>query len=205
LKPEISYASPVTDTVGKVATHSPQSTGGVVSSFALEGEALPAGLALDPVSGGISGTPTAVDTADCNIVATGPGGMDTAAIRIIVVPGLPTLEPFYLQKYVLPIFTQRCETCHTRTGTAWGQTELSLKSNEAYAMLVNVATKTLKDNGLPDMMRIKPGDPSNSYVYLKITMDQPAFGGRMPLNEAPLTQQQIDRIRTWIEGGAPPQ
>ena len=65
------------------------STGGPITGYAVM-PALPAGLALDTTTGTISGTPTAVSAEDdYYVVATGPGGTDTAALSIAVVPALP--------------------------------------------------------------------------------------------------------------------
>lgn len=48
---------------------------------------------------------------------------------------------------------------------------------------------------------IVPNNANNSNLYLKVTLSPP-FGGRMPLNQSPLTSQQINNIRDWINQGA---
>ena len=55
------------------------------------------------------------------------------------------------------------------------------------------------------MFRVDPGAPDNSYLLLKL-MGPPdsSFGARMPLVGAPLTDDQIDLIRSWILAGANP-
>jgi hypothetical protein len=81
-KPRIAYATPVFDTLGKAASHAVASTGGPVTAYAIH-PALPAGLALNASTGRISGTPAATRAAiDHTVIALGPGGRDTAVIRI---------------------------------------------------------------------------------------------------------------------------
>jgi hypothetical protein len=85
LVPSIVIESPVYDTVGKAATHTVYSLGGPVNAYTVT-PALPAGLTLNTASGVISGTPTTVVAlSDYRIVATGPGGKDTATLRLAVV------------------------------------------------------------------------------------------------------------------------
>lgn len=55
----------------------------------------------------------------------------------------------------------------------------------------------------PMLLRIKRGDPANSYLYRKI-MGGPAIdGGRMPLDQPPLDERSRSAIASWIEAGAP--
>lgn len=49
---------------------------------------------------------------------------------------------------------------------------------------------------------IVPGDPENSYLVEKISPN-PRTGARMPFLDAPLTEEQIELVRTWINEGAP--
>lgn len=55
----------------------------------------------------------------------------------------------------------------------------------------------------PSLNFIEPGDPSRSYLYLKITGGSGIIGTRMPQANPPLPAAQIDTIRVWIENGAP--
>lgn len=50
-------------------------------------------------------------------------------------------------------------------------------------------------------MLIVPGDPETSVLYNKVA-DTGDFGGIMPAAGAPLSAQQIDTIRRWVEDGA---
>jgi hypothetical protein len=81
----LSYSSnPATYTLGAAITNTPTSSGGAVTSYVVS-PALPAGLTLNPSTGVISGTPTAVTaTANYTVVATNTGGSTPASVSIAV-------------------------------------------------------------------------------------------------------------------------
>ncbi len=118
------------------------------------------------------------------------------------------LDKDYFTKNVLPIFVANCKICHNSAdrGTAgYAQTKLSLIPEDAWDSTVNV--KSFEVGMAPskvNMMRVSPGRPDSSYLYWKITMDQPKLGikTRMPLNTpfVPLSDADILTIRTWILG-----
>jgi hypothetical protein len=57
----------------------------------------------------------------------------------------------------------------------------------------------------PSFVLVKPGSPEESFFYLKVSMDAPPCGERMPWGAAnPLPAEEIDLIRAWIAGGALP-
>jgi hypothetical protein len=101
---------------------------------------------------------------------------------------------------IQPIFTANCALsgCHTGTSPAAGQ---NLSAGQAYSNIVNVASTTL-----PSMDRVEPGQPDQSFLVHKIQGTQGPLGSnmgaRMPLNANPLSQTQIDLIRSWITQGA---
>lgn len=83
--PSISYTSPVTDTIGKAASHAMTNSGGTTDSVKAI-TALPAGLSCDKTTGLISGTPTtATAGAAYTIRAYNLGGTSDFAITITVV------------------------------------------------------------------------------------------------------------------------
>lgn len=56
-----------------------------------------------------------------------------------------------------------------------------------------------------DLNRIEPGDPEKSYLLHKVLGTQRTVGGsgsRMPLGGRALSDDQINKIRQWIEQGA---
>jgi hypothetical protein len=94
------------------------------------------------------------------------------------------------------IFTPTCAQlgCHDPLGR---QESMILSPGRAYAMTVGVASVET-----PQLARVTPADPSNSYLYRKIT-GAGITGDRMPQNLTPLTDAQIKLVRDWIRRGAP--
>ena len=82
----LAYATnPATYTRGTaIAANAPTSTGGAVETYAVT-PALPAGLALHPVTGVLSGTPTAITSqATYTVTAANAGGSTTASLTLTV-------------------------------------------------------------------------------------------------------------------------
>jgi hypothetical protein len=99
---------------------------------------------------------------------------------------------------VQPIFTANCafSGCHAGSNPAQG---MNLSEGQAYANIVNVQSN---ESGL---LRVKAGEPDESYLVHKIQGTQGSVGGsggQMPLGGTPLTQAQINLIREWITNGA---
>ena len=94
------------------------------------------------------------------------------------------------------IFTPTCGrvACHDSIGRQQG---LMLTPGNAYANTVNVASTEM-----PALMRVKPNDPVNSYLYRKIT-GAGITGDRMPQGLPPLSDAQTKLVRDWIRRGAP--
>jgi hypothetical protein len=58
-------------------------------------------------------------------------------------------------------------------------------------------------NEVPDLFRVEPGNPDDSYIVRKLEGDPSIVGTRMPPPpRAPLDQEEIDVIRQWIIDGA---
>lgn len=96
------------------------------------------------------------------------------------------------------VFTQVCAAyCHRGASAPKG---LQLDATNAYQRIVGKPSVEL-----PALMLIKPGDPANSYLYLKVIPSDPRrVGERMPLNEPPyLSPEKLEAIRAWIARGAP--
>lgn len=109
-------------------------------------------------------------------------------------------------------------SCH---GDGIASAGLNLKSSmDLTKLLVNVPACEA-----PSLMLVKPGEPENSWLYIKLTgkttakrelVADPAwgepgkdceeasgFGKLMPESGSPLTAEQIEQIRSWIADGAP--
>lgn len=108
-------------------------------------------------------------------------------------PGPEPLQPTFssIQDNIL---TPKCVNlgCHPPAGP------MSLQKGVAYGNLVNQPSAY----GMP---RVDPGNAENSALYLKVIGD-PRVGGpsaRMPLGGPPLSQEEINVIKQWIDQGAP--
>lgn len=113
-------------------------------------------------------------------------------------PGPPDeLEPT-LSSIQQHIFSPTCATSGCHAGPD-GQEGLVLAAGQARANLVNVPS-----NQVPDLMRVEPGNPDDSYLILKLEgSDRIAPNTqRMPFGLAPLSQNEINTIRQWIAAGA---
>jgi hypothetical protein len=94
------------------------------------------------------------------------------------------------------IFTPSCSLigCHDRIGQ---QSQLILSPGSAYTNIVNVPSVEL-----PQIHRVTPNDPANSYLYRKV-VGSGITGDRMPQTSPALTDAEIALIRDWIRRGAP--
>jgi hypothetical protein len=66
------------------------------------------------------------------------------------------------------------------------------------ANLVGVAS-----NEVPDMMRVAPGRPDDSYLVVKLRASDPRrVGARMPRVGLYLSRMEINAVERWIAAGA---
>src|SRR5882672_5543337 len=81
------------------------------------------------------------------------------------------------------VFTPTCAQlgCHDPLGKQEG---MVLSAGQAYA---NIVGRTSTE--MPSLVRVAPGDPSNSYLYRKI-VGAGITGDRMPQGQSPLTDTQ---------------
>jgi hypothetical protein len=97
------------------------------------------------------------------------------------------------------IFTPICSVCHAGGSAPEG---LRLDAANSYSLLVGVPSTEV-----PSIMRVKPGDPANSYIIQKL-QGIAAVGNQMPdgcpTSQPCLTATQIGFIQQWITNGAPP-
>ena len=94
------------------------------------------------------------------------------------------------------IFTPSCAVsgCHAGSNPQQGQ---DLSEGQSFSNIVGV-----RSNERPDLLRIAPGDPDNSYLVKKIMGDPDIVGAQMPLGRAPLSAEQINLVREWVTEGA---
>jgi hypothetical protein len=103
--------------------------------------------------------------------------------------------PADFQSIQANVFTPICSVCHIGASAPEG---LQLDAAHSYNLLVGVPS-----NEQPSLLRVKPGDPDNSYMVHKIEGLPGITGGQMPLGQTPLPQATINAIRQWVTNGAP--
>lgn len=91
------------------------------------------------------------------------------------------------------VFTPICSVCHAGGAAPQG---LRLDAVNSYAMIVGVPSAEVSS-----VLRIKPGDPDNSYLVQKIE-GHAAVGAQMPFGGPPLPAATIAVIRQWVIDGA---
>ena len=101
------------------------------------------------------------------------------------------------------IISSKCAPCHTTAngeGITSGKLDMTTQAN-AYSNLVGVAAAGAACSGKGT--RVVAKMPDSSIFYLKISDDDPTpCGGKMPLGEAPLSDDESDGIEAWINAGA---
>ena len=85
------------------------------------------------------------------------------------------------------------EGCHGVTAPSG----LVFRPGTEFAAIINV-----RSTERPELFRVKPGDPAQSYLYLKVLGDGGIDGGQMPLN-GPFDPGVPEMFFAWIEAGAP--
>jgi hypothetical protein len=144
----------------------------------------------DPLVAGIdsTGTVQALVLGQTSVRAAS-GGVQSSPVLLRVIYNGPD---FALR--IQPIFDSNCIGCHPGNGS------LDLTAAVSYDNLVNVSAL-----GSP-LLRVRPGDATQSYLYVKITGPCPSAncsGQRMPFGRPALLDADVQAIHDWIAGGAP--
>ncbi|MEW5764751.1 MAG: c-type cytochrome domain-containing protein [Acidobacteriota bacterium] len=98
---------------------------------------------------------------------------------------------------IQPILDRECVECH---GPKRAKARLDLSAGRAHSNLVGVPSSER-----PEILRVKPGDPEASYLWLKLDHRAPEGSG-MPKGlflSRRLSREDLDLIRLWIQAGAP--
>jgi hypothetical protein len=109
----------------------------------------------------------------------------TAAL-LVSVSSVHGSEAVSFNRDVKPILARKCFACHGPTASEGG-----LRLDDPAAALAEL------DSGL---RAIVPGDVANSELLARVTAEDEAL--RMPLEEEPLSTEEIDTLTRWIAGGA---
>jgi hypothetical protein len=136
-------------------------------------------------------------TATLRAVATDPNGNVGSSGVLTVSVANPATTLTQVQQAV---FTPRCAGCHDGSRPAGGPLPgaMDLRSGNSFASLVNRASLEQ-----PALMRVKPGEPANSYVIHKLEGAAGISGARMPFGGPFLDEATIDQVESWIASGAP--
>jgi hypothetical protein len=105
------------------------------------------------------------------------------------------------------IFRQQCTyACHSGGEFAAGGLDMA---TDPHGVLIDRPPTATACRDTP-MLRVVPGDPDASLLYVKIVAKidaaPPPCGDTMPLgpNRPSLSPEQVDLIRAWIDHGALP-
>jgi hypothetical protein len=99
------------------------------------------------------------------------------------------------------ILIPRCATSGCHSGNPPSATPLSLDPDVALLGMVGQPAQQLST-----MSQIEPRQPDASYLLLKLRGTAGTAGGvatRMPIGDAPLSDDEIAGIEAWIREGAP--
>ncbi|MCA9731874.1 MAG: hypothetical protein H6696_11770 [Deferribacteres bacterium] len=126
--------------------------------------------------------------------ATGPEPVNNKPIIVIDNPqeNKPVVA-FTFSEMQVNVFGASCAMsgCHNGTSRQGG---LNLTKSSAYTSLVNA-----ESSSNPGMMRVVPGSSANSLLIAKLNGSGTS---QMPPNGA-LPQETIEKIKAWIDDGAP--
>jgi len=102
---------------------------------------------------------------------------------------------------VSPLLEANCGGCHSQDRA---EGDLVLVGSDVYDFL----RETVSITDPQGRLYVKPGDPQNSYLFLKLIGDSSIDGKRMPLDplegERTLSEDEIADIEAWITDGAAP-
>jgi uncharacterized protein (TIGR03118 family) len=129
------------------------------------------------------------------------GNVGSSAVSMVTVANTaPTPAPVTLTQLQTQIFTPICSVCHTGIGTTLPGVQ-NLTAGHTFANIVGVASMEQ-----PGLLRIKPNDPTNSYLIQKIEGAAGITGARMPFGcpttQPCLDQATIDQVKAWVSQGA---
>ncbi len=141
--------------------------------------------------GQVSITATATDV-DGNVGSSAASNVSVANTA----PATVTLTQLQTQ-----IFTPICSGCHNGSATSLPGVQ-NLTAGNTFSNVVSVASLEQ-----PALLRIKPNDPTNSYLIQKIQGAVGISGSRMPFGcgaagNPCLDQATIDKVISWVTQGA---
>lgn len=151
----------------------------------------------------VSWDTTTVADGQVNVTATATdadGNVGSSAASAVTVANTAAAT-VTLTQLQTQIFTPICSVCHTGSGSSLPGVQ-NLTAGNTFSNIVNVASIEQ-----PSLLRIKPGDPANSYLVQKIQGSAGITGSRMPqgcgsASNPCLDQATIDLVKAWVSQGA---
>ena len=122
-----------------------------------------------------------------------PGAVQTVAVKASL-PGPD--EPVDFDSHILPILADRCQSCHNAPYEKNGRT-----IHPKAGLRLDTYEWVMKGN--LDGTVVEAGKPDDSYLYEVLTLDE-EDDMFMPPKGGPLTTEQIEAFKRWIEDGAKP-
>jgi mono/diheme cytochrome c family protein len=119
----------------------------------------------------------------------------TMALGVLVAVLLAVSQPYAqgsIPSGVRMIFNDKCVKCHGGSNPSAG---LDLTTNTDVEGLVG---KPAAEK--PSTSFIDPGQPQDSYLFMKVEGASGIIGGRMPLTGGSLSEAQLQTIHDWIAG-----
>ncbi|HEY8377002.1 MAG TPA: hypothetical protein VIK91_10960, partial [Nannocystis sp.] len=107
------------------------------------------------------------------------------------------LEPTWAN--VQALLDTKCVACHGSEPNPALNGGLQMPKGMAYASIVNVKSPTVA------LDLVEPGDPSQSYLYLKLSGEfssVPGAGGMMMPPGSMVTPEELELVEQWIAMGA---
>lgn len=123
------------------------------------------------------------------------GNVGSAAPVVVTVNNVVATTLSELQS---SIFGPRCSGCHTGGGASLPSSMDLSSAAASYAALVNVPSTEQ-----PAVLRVIPNNPAGSYLVRKLEGDASISGARMPFGGPFLSANDMDKVRSWINSGAP--
>jgi len=138
---------------------------------------------------------------DASAPAPSSDGAPSSDARIPGRSYAPTMTAIYDEVLSLHCAVRFCHLGGT------GTTPIMSSKDHTYEQLISVPASGAKcgDAGLAGLLRVEPGHPETSLLYLKVENPPPAglCGDPMPSgNSLPLEALDIEQIRQWIVLGA---
>jgi uncharacterized protein (TIGR03118 family) len=119
---------------------------------------------------------------------------NSAPVTVTVNNAAPAATLTELQAQV---FGPICSGCHNGVGTSLPGVQDLTSAAATHASLVNVPSIEQ-----PNLLRVKPGDPTDSYVIHKLEGLPGITGARMPFGGPYLSSATMQQIESWIAAGA---